>query len=84
MLAKVYQVLPCTNPDNINWQGGFGECAASGGARTTRGPGIERRGVNTRMTAVECRMSWVAMTERGGWPEPFDGHARIEVEIVGC
>jgi len=83
MLNKVYRVLPCANPDAVQWQGGFGECAASGGARTTRGPGIAPI-TRLRGLAVECGMTWMAMTERGNWPDPFDGTARVEVEITGC
>ena len=92
MMVALARVLPCARDANGDpltadaWQasGGFGECAAWGSGKVDSGPGIER--IDGRLTAVGCGSSWASLTWRDGWkrpwPEPFDGYARVEVEVV--
>lgn len=92
MMPAIARVMPCAKgPDGAPltpeaWvsSGMFSECAAWGTATTEAGPGLEVLDA-WRMKAVGCGQSWVTKTERDGWrrpwPEPFDGYARIEVEI---
>ena len=93
MMLALARVLPCASDANGNpltadaWQssGALGECAAWGSALTEAGPGMEVIHAS-KVEAVGCGWSWVSKTERDGWKrpwlEPFDGYARIDVEIV--
>jgi len=92
MEAMAY-IMPCArdengdplNPDAFSSQGGFRECATWGTTKIDRGPGLGDTG---ELVAVECGWSWVSRTRRTGrdrlWPPPFDGYARVEVEVRGC
>ena len=93
MMPAIARVMPCAKgPDGAPltpeaWvtSGMFIECAAWGTALTEAGPGLEV--VNfAYVRATSCGQSWVTKTRRDGWrrplPEPFDGHARIEVQIA--
>ena len=84
MIPMVARVLPCDlRPEPTT--GGFHECATWGSTRTEAGPGMEVISFSF-VLAEECGHSWVSMTSRTGrtisWPEPFDGYARLEVEIA--
>ena len=93
MMVALARVLPCASDANGDpltaeaWQssGAFGECAAWGSGITEAGPGMEVIHAS-KVEAVGCGWSWVSITARDGWkrpwPEPFDGYARIEVEVV--
>ena len=93
MMVAIARVLPCAiGPDGQPlmpeaWasSGMFSECATWGTALTEAGPGIEVVSASI-LTATACGRSWVSKTERDGWrrpwPEPFDGYARLEVEVV--
>lgn len=91
--VAVARMFPCARgPDGVPlmpdaWVsgGGFSECATWSSALTEAGPGIEVVSASI-LRAVECGSSWVSKTERDGWkqrwPEPFDGYARLEVEVI--
>ncbi|MDE0126064.1 MAG: hypothetical protein OXN97_15955 [Bryobacterales bacterium] len=86
MRDRVARILPCDlRPEPTT--GGFSECATWGSIRTEAGPGMEVIHASA-VLAEACGRSWVSKTRRTGrtisWPEPFDGYARVEVEIVGC
>lgn len=93
MMGAIARVLPCARDANGDpltaeaWQssGAFGECATASSAITEAGPGIEVIH-SRRLAAVDCGPSWVSRTERDGWgrpwPDPFDGYARISVQII--
>ena len=86
------RIMPCAGeltPETFG--SGFGECIAFGGGRVgDLGPGL----VNvpalgcgaTCMEPVACGWTWATYTKLDGrrqpWPLPFDGSARVEVEIV--
>ena len=65
--------------------GALGECASWGSGITEAGPGMEVIHAS-KVEAVGCGWSWVSITWRDGWkrpwPEPFNGYARVDVEIV--
>lgn len=93
MMPAIARVMPCAKgadgapltPEAWVSSGMFSECAAWGTAITEAGPGLEVVDA-FRVKAVSCGQSWVSKTERDGWrrpwPEPFDGYARIEVQIA--
>ena len=92
MEAMAY-IMPCArdengdplNPEAFSSQGGFTECWTWGTTKIGRGPGLGDTG---ELVAVECGWSWVSRTRRTGrdreWLPPFDGYARVEIEVVGC
>ena len=92
-MPALARVLPCARDANGNpltadaWQssGAFGDCASWGSGITEAGPGMEVIHAS-KVEAVGCGWSWVSKTWRDGWkrpwPEPFDGYARVEVEIA--
>ena len=84
MMPVVARVLPCDlRPEPTT--GGFSECATWGSTRTEHGPGIKLISASI-LVAEDCGASWVSKTRRTGrtisWPPPFDGYARVEVEIA--
>ena len=92
MMEAVARILPCARDANGDpltpeaWasSGAFGECATWGSAITEAGPGLEVIHAS-KVEAVGCGSSWVSKTSRDGWrrpwPEPFDGYAKVEVQI---
>ena len=93
MMPALARVLPCASDANGDpltadaWtsSGALGECASWGSALTEAGPGMEVIHAS-KVEAVGCGWSWVSITWRDGWkrpwPEPFNGYARVDVEIV--
>ena len=93
MMVALARVLPCASDANGNpltadaWtsSGALGECASWGSGITEAGPGMEVIHAS-KVEAVGCGWSWVSITWRDGWkrpwPEPFNGYARVDVEIV--
>lgn len=89
MMSAIARVLPCARgPDGVPltpeaWasSGAFGECATWSSVLTEAGLGMEVVSASI-LTAVECGWSRVSKTARGEWPEPFDGYARLEVEVL--
>ena len=68
--------------------GGIIECATASYTRIVPGPGIRCGGDSDicDLMATGCGETWLERVKLDGWkepwPEPFDGYARIEVQIA--
>ena len=93
LMETIARILPCARgpdgeplrPDAWASQGGFAECGTWRSIRTEHGPGIKLISASI-LVAEDCGRSWVSLTTRTGraipWPPPFDGYARLEVEVA--